>query len=381
MNFHFAALGGAVIIAAVLWDAFETVVLPRRVSRKFRIAKLFYRSTWRPWTAIARLCPAGKQRELFLSFYGPLSLPLLIGIWVIGLVLGFGILQFDAGGLAVSGDHGASFWSAIYFSSTNFFTLGLGDIVPHSSIGRFLTAVEAGTGFAFLALLIGYLPVIYQSFSKREISISLLDARAGSPPTAGELLRRHSGEPGRVLLTELFQEWEKWSAELLESHLSYPVLAYFRSQHSNQSWIAALTAILDATALVMTGAEGACLRQAELTFAISRHAVVDLAQVFGSPPRKPPRDRLPQESLERLHAFLSAAGYKLNPGQGASDRLRELRSMYEPYVYSLAHFLHQSVPPFLAEGKRKDNWQSSPWEQKPASPTGSSHPNREEDHF
>src|SRR5262249_57799774 len=119
-------------------------------------------------------------------------------------------------------------------------------------------------------------PFIYGSFSKREVDISLLDSRAGTPPTAGELLRRHSYENGQNALHDLLKDWERWSAELMESHLSYPVLAYFRSQHDNQSWIASLTAILDACALVLVGVECACERQAELTFPIARHAVVNL---------------------------------------------------------------------------------------------------------
>ena len=117
-----------------------------------------------------------------------------------------------------------------------------------NAIGRFLVAIESGMGFAFLALVIAYLPALNQSFSRREVSISLLDARAGSPPTASEMFRRHGHDHGMEALRQLLHEWERWSAELLEGHLSYPVLAYFRSQHDNQSWLAALTAILDTCA-------------------------------------------------------------------------------------------------------------------------------------
>src|SRR5262249_56174831 len=128
-------------------------------------------------------------------------------------------------------------------------------------------------------------PVMWGSFSKGEVDICLVDAGAGTPPTGGELLRRHRYKNGQEALHDLLKDWERWSAELMESHLSYPVLAYFRSQHDNQSWVASLTAILDTCALVLVGVEGACQRQAELTFAIARHAVVDLSQVFGTPPR------------------------------------------------------------------------------------------------
>src|SRR6202007_1946785 len=133
-----------------------------------------------------------------------------------------------------------------------------------------LVVTEAGFGFGFLAAVIGYLPFIYGSFSKREVNISLLDARAGTPPTAGELLRRHAYPGGSDALRLLFKDWELWAAELMESHLSYPVLAFFRSQHDNQSWIAALTAILDSCALVKAGIQDSFQPQAGLRFVIAR---------------------------------------------------------------------------------------------------------------
>src|SRR5204863_6718456 len=137
-----------------------------------------------------------------------------------------------------------SFRTYLYFSGSTFFTLGLGDVVAGTWTGRILTVLEAGMGLGFLAIVVGYLPVLYQAFSRRELNISLLDARAGSPSTAAELLRRHFDGNASVELGAFLRDWERWAAELLESHLSYPVLAYYRSQHSNQSWLAAMTTIL-----------------------------------------------------------------------------------------------------------------------------------------
>lgn len=350
-----AAIAGFAIVFVVLWDAFETIVLPRRVKRKIRLARLYYIWTWLPWSAVARGFPGWKRREAYLSFYGPLSLLFLLVLWAVGLIAGFSLLHWAAGDAADLGTN-------LYFSGTTFFTLGLGDITPRTPVTKLLTVSEAGTGFAFLAIMIGYLPVIYQAFSRREINISLLDARAGSPPAAGELLRRHADEHGMEALRQLLHEWERWSAEVLESHLSYPVLAYFRSQHNNQSWIAALTAILDACALVMAGLEGACECQAELTFAITRHAVVDLAQIFSAPPRKPEHDRLPPADLERLRHDLSSAGLQLERGQDADQRLRELRRMYEPYVGALSRRLLLPLPPWMKPPAQRDNWETSGWD-------------------
>src|SRR5438094_6822061 len=190
------------------------------------------------------------------------------------------------------------FATDLYMSGTTFFTLGLGDVSPGTPVARLVTVVEAGTGFGFLAIVISYLPVLYGAFSQREANISLLDARAGSPPSAGELLRRQGERQNAEALVQYLRDWETWSAQLMESHLSYPVLCYFRSQHNNQSWLAALTAVLYACALLIAYAQGALKSQAELTFAISRHAVVDLAQVMHIPPRPPRSDRLSAGPLD-----------------------------------------------------------------------------------
>ena len=347
------------LILAILLDAFEVVVLPRRVTRRVRFARVFYRLTWIPSAALARRISSSNRRETYLGFFGPLSLIMLLCVWAVGLILGFAALHWSLKSPldAVGGPQ--SFGTYAYLSGTTFFTLGYGDVTPTASIGRALAVVEAGVGFGFLALIIGYLPVIYQAFSRREASISLLDARAGSPPSAAEMLRRH----GQNLqeLDVLLRDWERWAADLMESHLSYPVLCYYRSQHNNQSWLTALTAVLDASALVMVGMEGAPKRQAQLTFAMARHAVVDLAQIFNTAPREPRPDRLPSDELNRLRAMLAAAGVMLVDGAAADQRLSELRRMYEPFVSPLADFLFISLPPWVPSVESIDNWQTSRW--------------------
>src|SRR6202012_960407 len=198
-----------------------------------------------------------------------------------------------------------------YVSGTTLFTLGLGDVVPHRFIIRDLVILESGIGLGFVAMVIGYFPVLYGAFSRREVSISLLDARAGSPPTAVELLRRHAFDGGNAALVLLLEQWERWSSELLESHISYPLLCYFRSQHSNQSWLAALTAILDTCALLISIVQEHPARQAQLTFAMARHAVVDLAQVFFLDPAAQMSDRLPQAAFLKMHGQLCQEGIRV----------------------------------------------------------------------
>jgi hypothetical protein len=357
-------IAGVAVFLIVLWDAFEAIILPRRVTRKFRFARIYYILTWKSWKFYARLISSRKTRETFLGFYGPISLLFLIGIWAIGLVIAFGMMQYGAGSAVNLTGTNSSLYTDMYLSGTTFFTLGLGDVIPRSGIARFLVVTEAGFGFGFLASVIGYLPFIYGAFGRREINIALLDARAGTPPTAGELLRRHSYPGGKEALHDLLKEWENWCAELLESHLSYPVLAYFRSQHDNQSWIGALTAILDACSLTIAGVEGACGKQAELTFAIARHAVADLCQVFAATPKALPTDRLPSETLDKLRTKLAQHGTELLSTPESQEKLLELRGMYEPYVFALANHLNQPMPPWIPDHKSKDNWQTTAWAQK-----------------
>ncbi|HEX8889067.1 MAG TPA: potassium channel family protein [Pyrinomonadaceae bacterium] len=356
---------GCILILIILWDVFETIILPRRVSRKFRLARLYYMNSWRTVSSLVRRMRPGRARERYLGFYGPLSLLFLFVIWGITLIVGFAMIHWAIGSRISAVGGASTFRSDLYFSGTTFFTLGLGDIAPTTPWSRFATVLEAGTGFGFLAIVIGYLPVIYQAFSRREANISLLDARAGSPPSATELLARHGRDHSLDALGELLHEWERWSAELLESHLSYPVLVYFRSQHENQSWLAALTTILDTCSLIVVGIESGPFWQAKMTFAMARHALVDLAQIFNTSPRAPEVERLPPETLAQMRRTLAAAGINVRDGQEAEKKLAELRRMYEPYVNSLARYLFMNLPPWIHPGDAMDNWQTSAWERNP----------------
>src|SRR5262245_25789651 len=203
---------GALLLVATLWDAFETMLLSRRVSRGNRLTVLFYRLTWPFWRGLARQMKEGNRRENFLTVYGPMWLVLLIALWAFSMVLAFALMQWGAGARMTSPDGSETFGTTLYMSGTTLFTLGLGDVTPHSSAGRLLTVFESGIGLGFVALVIAYLPVVSQAFSRREASIALLDARAGSPPTAVELLRRHLGDDGTGDLVELLRDWERWAA-------------------------------------------------------------------------------------------------------------------------------------------------------------------------
>ncbi|MGA7856874.1 MAG: potassium channel family protein [Terracidiphilus sp.] len=349
-------IAGIACLFAVLLDAFQTIILPRRATGRFRLTRIFYIATWRPWVFFARRLHDPRKRESAFSYYGPMSLILLLVVWAGAMVVGFALIFYSLGSPFIDTSQPPGFRSDLYVSGTTIFTLGLGDVIPHSPVARELLILEAGTGLGFLAVVMGYFPVLYGAFSRREVSISLLDARAGSPPTAAELMRRHSYEGGEGALSILLVEWERWSAELLESHISYPLLCYFRSQHSNQSWISALTSVLDTSALLISGVQGHEARQAQLTFAMARHAMVDLAQIFSLAPINDAPDRLPPPRYEQLYQLLCKSGVKVCRDGQSFQRLRDMRALYEGYAEALSQYLRMPLPPWIADQPHKDNW-------------------------
>jgi voltage-gated potassium channel Kch len=354
---------GLVVILIILWDAFETMVLPRRVTRRIRLTGIFYRAVGMPWRFLAKRIQKTKRRESFLGLFGPLSVLMLLGMWAVGLMIGYATILWATGVRLNAPEATVGFGTYLYLSGVTFFTVGYGDVAAVSPLGRVINVIEAANGFGLLAIVIGYLPVLYQSFSRREVNISLLDARAGSPSSATELLRRYGASGNIGEIGTLLHQWENWSAELLESHVSYPVLCYFRSMHDNQSWLASLTTVLDTCALVLAGVDSVPAWQAQLTFAIARHAVVDIAQIFRTKPSAASSctTRLPPADLQRLRETLAAVGIRLNDGAETERKLLELRLMYEPYVFALSDYLMMSLPPWILPANAIDNWKTSAW--------------------
>lgn len=352
----FTLIAGVACLFAALFDAFQTIILPRRATGRFRLTRVFFIATWKPWVFFAKRLRDQRKRESAFSYYGPMSLIFLLAMWAAAMTVGFALIYYALGSPFNDSVQGVGFRSDLYVSGTTLFTLGLGDVTPHRGWVRAIVILESGTGLGLLAVVMGYFPVLYGAFSRREVSISLLDARAGSPPTAAELLRRHSYEGGESALSLLLVEWERWSAELLESHISYPLLCYFRSQHSNQSWISALTAVLDTSALLIAGVQGHEARQAQLTFAMARHALVDLSQIFSLAPVNDAQDRLPAARYEQLYNLLCQSGVSVCRDGHSFERLREMRALYEGYAEALSTYLCMPLPPWIADTPHKDNW-------------------------
>ena len=362
-----AGIAGVFFLLAVGLDTFQTIILPRRPAGHLRITRLFFFATWGPWSAIGRRIEKKRVREDFYGIYGPASLILLLVVWAALLEIGFALVFFAMGSpfndvtghIATSGLD--QFKTDLYVSGTTLFTLGLGDILPKVVSARAMIITEAGVGLGFVALVIGYVPVLYGAFSKREVSIALLDGRAGSPPTAGELLRRHGFDGGDEAIVVLLAEWERWAAELLESHVSYPILCYYRSQHDNQSWLSALTAVLDACSVLITSLQGTPVRQAQLTFAMARHALVDLVLVFHLKDTKhwagqQEIDRLPMADFRKLCGLLNDTDIELCGDPASEERLKAIRKLYEPYAHALAEYLGMPVSAWITEPKKNDQW-------------------------
>lgn len=344
------------LLGTVLQDAFEVMLLPRRVERQVRLARMYFRVAWAGWVRVARLLPAGGRRIRFLGTFGPLSMVVLFALWAALLIGGFGMLEWVAQGRL---GKPSSLGDQMYMSGATFFTLGYGDIVPHAEAARVLAVVEAGTGLGFIAAVIGYLPVLYQLFARREAHVIQLDARAGSPPSAGGLLLLHAELGGLGEIDGVLRQWETWSAELLESHLSYPMLVFYRSQHDDQSWLGAMTAVMDSCALLLVGLEGRSAVQARMTFTMTRGAIVEMCRALGVRPSQfDGGDRLPPAEFRRLDAALREAGLCWKDGSGeAEDTLVALRATYEPLLDGLGRRLLLGLPPWLAAADAVGHWE------------------------
>lgn len=346
-----ATLLGLILVVGVLYDAFGTIVLPRSVGRPLRISILFLTAGWRLARAVGRRC--GPLRTAVLSAFAPASLIALVVLWALLLMLGMALVNWGLGTPLSHADRTGDFASYLYLSGATFLTFGYGDLTPSGGLGWALSIGEALAGFIFLALIIGYVPVLYGPFSRREQTMLRLDARAGGNPTGIELLRRHAECPD--LLVAFLNDWEAQAAALLEGYLSYPILAYYRSQHDEQSWLRSVTAIMDACALVAVRADASpSLRlQAHATFAMARHLLVDLAYILDAAPEGD--GRLDDAVYLRLRDLLPDL-----PESPAA--LATIRHSYEPFVAALARDLALAAPAWVLNEHAPDNWQTSAWD-------------------
>ena len=191
-----------------------------------------------------------------------------------------------------------------------------------------------------------------------------LDPRAGSPPSPGRLLERSGERGGWAELDEYLVEWETWTAELMETHLSYPILGYFRSQHVNQNWLAALTTIVDASAYALAfGPKGSTEGgRADLSDRQPRARRPRLhAQRPAGRARSEPRsrDRLPPRDLAELRGRLEGSGLHSEADEEAcAERLGKLRAQHEPFAIAMARHLALDLPDWLPGDEVREEWQA-----------------------
>lgn len=350
MSDRLAAIIGIVLIVATLQDAFEVVLLPRRVDRKHRFVHYFYRMTWAVWSRLGALLPRGGARESLLSVYGPMSMVLLFVIWGVGLIFGFGFLQYalqDGPGTSLN----TTLTHQLYMSGDAFFTLGAESTVAHSPVAYMLVFIEAGIGFGFIGLMVGYLPVLYHHFTQRDLQLIQMDARAGSPPTAGTVLSRYGTEGSFEELDKWLRDWELWAAELIESHSSYPMLGFYRSQHAKQSWLASLAIVLDCCTVIISGVENVSPLQAGATFAAARRMLAEIQRSLDVKPIPEVDGRMPPGTFEALEILLIASGFQWSHDPDVRQTLNQLRSTYEPMLQGLSAYLLLPLPMWIREGE------------------------------
>jgi hypothetical protein len=299
---------GLLLWSGTMWDGFATIVLPRTVAPLRRFSGRFYRSSWWVWAAIGRRIKPPELLLAFLAVYGPISVVLLLVSWAALAVLGFALIYFGLKSRFESAAGPVGFGSLLYMSGSTFLTLGLGDITSPDPLGRMFMVFEAATGFVFLGLIITYMPLLDQAYAAREIFSLLLHSRAGSPPNAIRFLRHYTSPDHSELLRGHLREGERWLADILQSHLSHPVLCFYRAQHFGQSWLVSVTTLLDTSALLIVGGDGLLREQARLTYRMGLLFLADLTSALAL--KVPPqRDvRLTRADLPAVRSALSSAG-------------------------------------------------------------------------
>jgi hypothetical protein len=337
---------GIVLLVVTLVDMFRTMVMPRAARGRFRLTRVLFLAVWRPWRWIGVRAKTPAGRERILSIAAPITLFFLLAMWASLAIIAYALILWSpafVNGIRSGGDH--SFLTALYFSGSSLWTIGFGDVVG-TGWTRMVVVVEGATGLGLLAVVIAYLPVLYQSFNRREVGIMLLDARAGSPPSGPDLLRRAKERGAHTDLERLFGEWERWAADLLETHLSYPLLAFFRSPHDNTSWVTSLGAVLDAATIVIAAIDHNS-DPAELFYATGTHAVEDLWRYFRIPEREA---AIPRSEFEAVLDKLEGLGVHLIDRELAWGRFSELRAKYGGRLDALAVLV--AAPPAQWIGDR-----------------------------
>jgi hypothetical protein len=337
---------GVVVLLWTLLDVFRTLVMPRAARGRTRLSRILFLPIWRPWRWIGLRRKTVQARERVLAAAAPFFFFALLVGWVFLALVGYALILWSPAFVHGLGSGNGSFADELYASGNSLFTLGFGG-GGATGWTRAIAVAEGATGLGLFAVVIAYLPVLYQAFNRREVGVLLLDARAGSPPSGPELLHRMGGAGVASSLPGLFAEWERWVADVLETHMSYPLLALFRSPHDETSWITSLGSVLDAATLIITSVEGEADERAKLFYGTGVHAVEDLFYYF----RLTERETLIQrDEFEDVLGDMKDEGFSILPVDDAFARFTEKRSKYAPRLEAIAVML--AAPPGLWIGDR-----------------------------
>ncbi|MBW3556782.1 MAG: potassium channel family protein [Actinobacteria bacterium] len=327
-------VAGLAVVVVMTSDVTATLVVTWGGAAAWRPSRAFYRLSWRIWSRLGRRIGDVDRQQRFLGFYAPVSVLLLLAIWVVGLLLGWSFVW-----LALSHQvHGLTDWgAAVYFSGVVLLTIGFGDIFATGLFPRLLTLAEAASGLATIALVISYLPVLYGAYGRREARMLTLDLASGDRITPVGLMLSQTPGGDLETLYQFFTDWQLWTAEVLESHTSYPMLAFFRSHHRGQSWITALGVVVDAAVISVALLPGAELRAPFYVYRRGRRAIEEIASRL-DPPKAGPSE-LDREAFRYAYGLAEAAGLQLRPIDEAWAIMQELRGSYGDQLQSLFDYL------------------------------------------
>ena len=330
-------IAGLLVLVGILLDVFLTVVVPRRAPRTgplVRLSGYLIPGLWSVWRWIGLRQASADRREAILGSFGALMVILLLVAWISGLVLGYGLL-FDALRDQIRPTP-ENLGASLYFAGTALLTLGFGDFVAISALARILTLAAAATGLGVFATVITLLFTLYGSFQRREVAVVVLEAGAGAPPSGLTLLETYARAGIMADLSHVFRDWQAWAAEVLDSHLAYPILAYFRSSHDNDSWISSLGAVMDAATLVLTTIEDGPKAWAKLSRAVGGHCIEDLVLYFGLP--VVPEVGLERAEFDEARVRLQQAGFQLQDAEQSWSNFSRLRQEYAGRINALARY-------------------------------------------
>jgi hypothetical protein len=342
---------GIVLVVAVVWDLFETIVVPRPTPGRFRIGRYVVRGSWRIVRAVGRRRD-GRTHDTLLGLFAPAATLALLIVWLSTMIAGYGLILFALRDQLTPSP--SELGTTMYFAASSVLTLGYGDIVAAGPAARIVVVVAAASGLGVVALVVTFLFSLYGSYQRREVKVVTLQAAAGAPPSAVALLKTYAMLDLVDRLPDLFAEWERWAAEVLDTHVAYPLLGFFRSSHDNLSWISALGTVLDAASLVTTTIRGVPRGEAELFRRVGEHLLEDITNlgfragvVAHAAEAEAAQPGLDRAAFDEACARLARAGYDLVPADDAWQQFEAARTAYAGRLEAVAAYWATSANSWL----------------------------------